>query len=234
MTQGFPVPGAIDTVIFDFHTTLVDQGDSDGWLAEACGRTRVDLDEDQAAELTTFLHLLWDHAREVDPDAERDLSAARHREVYDELMTRAPHATPELVDALYEAVSDGWRAYSDAAPVLAALRDMGVAVVVLSNTGIDISGVLRREGLMDYVDGMVLSWQVGAVKPDPRIFAAALATVGAKPANALMVGDSESHDAGGVPLGIRTLILPRTGGAAHGLRTVLGVVAASRRPDFLD
>ena len=119
----------------------------------------------------------------------------------------------------------------DAAPVLAAWRDMGVAVVVLSNTGIDISGCCSREGLMDHVDGMVLSWRVGAVKPDPRIFAAALATVGAKPANALMVGDSESHDAGRVPLKSAPDPAPHrrcrprpTNGA--------GVVAASRRPDL--
>ena len=234
MTEGFPAPAAIDTVIFDFHTTLVDQGDSDGWLTDACARTGTVLDDGQALELTTFLHLLWDHARDVDPAAERDLSAVRHREVYEQLMANAPHANPELVDALYEAVSDGWRAYSDSAPVLRELREQGVAVVVLSNTGIDISGVLRREGLLEYVDGMVLSWEVGAVKPAPEIFAAALATVGASADTALMVGDSETHDAGGVPLGIRTLLLPRTGGAVHGLRTVLGVVAASRRTDFLD
>jgi FMN phosphatase YigB (HAD superfamily) len=54
-----------------------------------------------------------------------------------------------------------------------------------------------------------LSFEHGVQKPDPRLFEIALAELGLAPAEALMVGDRASRDAGGVPLGITTLILPR-------------------------
>jgi beta-phosphoglucomutase-like phosphatase (HAD superfamily) len=67
----------------------------------------------------------------------------------------------------------------------------------------------------------VLSFEVGLVKPDPAIYARALELLGVPGRHALMVGDSPRDDVGGVPLNIRTLILPRTPGPVHGLGMVL-------------
>ncbi len=223
----FPEAVPIDTVLFDFHTTLVDQGDSGRWLADSLSRTRRTMTPDRAAQLVAVLDVLWDRARDVDPGSRRDFSAAGHRRVFDELIAGVPDVDPVLADALYGTVTDQWRAYSDSVPTLAALQHTGVRTVVLSNTGIDIRHVVRREGLEPFLDALVQSYQVGAVKPDPMIFRAALSAVDARPGASLMVGDSAAHDAGGVALGMRTLLLPRTRGANHGLGTVLGVVAAS-------
>lgn len=224
----FPAVLPIDTVVFDFHTTLVDQGDSARWLADALGRTRRTLAPERTAQLLEVLDALWDRARDVDPDSRRDFSAEGHRQVFDELTAGVPGVDPPLANALYEAVTDQWRAYTDSVPTLAALRLAGIRTVVLSNTGIDIRHVVRREGFEPFLDALVQSYEVGAVKPDPVIFRAALAAVDAQPDASLMVGDSAAHDSGGVALGMRTLLLPRTRGADHGLGTVLGVVAASR------
>lgn len=228
----FPPVLPIDTVIFDFHTTLVDQGDSARWLVDALGRTGRTMAPDRTASLVAVLDVLWDRARDVDPDSRRDFSAAGHRQVFDDLIAAVPGVDPALADALYDTVTDQWRAYSDSVPMLAALHQAGVATVVLSNTGIDIRQVVRREGFEPFLDGLVQSYEVGAVKPDPAIFRAALAAVDAQPGASLMVGDSAAHDSGGVDLGIRTLLLPRTRGDSHGLGTVLGVVAASRGEDL--
>ena len=51
-------------------------------------------------------------------------------------------------------------------------------------------------------DDFVLSFEVGAVKPDPRIFETALARLGVNASDALMVGDSEENDGGARALGI--------------------------------
>jgi HAD superfamily hydrolase (TIGR01509 family) len=73
------------------------------------------------------------------------------------------------------------------------------------------------------IDGLVLSFEVGLVKPDPAIYARALEVLGVPAGQALMVGDSPKDDVGGVSLGIRTLVLPRTEGPVHGLTTVLQI-----------
>ena len=66
-------------------------------------------------------------------------------------------------------------------------------------------------------DAVILSFEVGAVKPDRSIFQRALDALGVPAARALMVGDNAVDDAGAARLGIRTLLLPRTQGVAHGL-----------------
>lgn len=131
-----------------------------------------------------------------------------------------------MADALYATLLDTWHAYADTVPVLTALRGAGVRTAVLSNVGVDVRHVLRREGIAELVDAVVLSCDVGAVKPDPPIFETALRALDLDAAEVLMVGDSGKDDAGAAHLGIRTLLLPRTRGPLHGLAAVLRLVLA--------
>ena len=121
---------------------------------------------------------------------------------------------------------DGWTAYEDAAPTLAALKDAGIKIAALSNAGVPIRDVLEREGLLPYIDATVLSYEAGFVKPDVRIFKSALNALGLTAPSVLMVGDSGKDDAGGSDLGLRTLILPRTRGPIHGLDAVVRLVVS--------
>ncbi len=74
--------------------------------------------------------------------------------------------------------------------------------------------VLAELGLGGLVDAVVTSAEVGARKPDPRIFEAALAAVRCPAARALFVGDSLGVDvAGGRAAGIRSVLLDRSGSA---------------------
>jgi HAD superfamily hydrolase (TIGR01509 family) len=227
---GFGVAGPIEAVLFDFHSTLVDQGDPYRWLDLAwahAGRTGSAADAlggDGYAELAGFVHRIWEHVREVDPASERDLSPQRHREVYDALMERLPQVDPDLAAALYEVMLETWIPYDDAVPTLVALKERGVKVALVSNVGIDVREVLARAGLTDLLDAVVLSYEAGAVKPSLAIFQRALDALGARPDNALMVGDNPHDDAGAALLGIRTLLLPRTSGTRHGLEIVLRLV----------
>jgi putative hydrolase of the HAD superfamily len=89
-----------------------------------------------------------------------------------------------------------------------------VATVVVTNRMADMQQ-LKAElaGLLDEVDAFVVSSDVGAGKPDPRVFQAALERGGAGPDEALMVGDNPIRDvAGAQRLGIRTAWLDRDGG----------------------
>ncbi|SEB83550.1 Haloacid dehalogenase superfamily, subfamily IA, variant 2 with 3rd motif like haloacid dehalogenase/haloacid dehalogenase superfamily, subfamily IA, variant 3 with third motif having DD or ED/haloacid dehalogenase superfamily, subfamily IA, variant 1 with third motif having Dx(3-4)D or Dx(3-4)E [Streptomyces sp. TLI_105] len=71
----------------------------------------------------------------------------------------------------------------------------------MSNIGWDLRPVFRAHGLDTLVDGYVLSYEVGARKPDPAIFRAACALLGLPPAEVLMVGDSRPADGGARALG---------------------------------
>ena len=224
----FEAPRPISAVLFDVHSTLLDQGSADEWLDAALTRSPHDLDAVHRERLVAFLDRVWEGARVRDPFSTRDLTAADHYRVFHELLEHAPSVDRELGDALYEGILDTWHAYADTVPVLAELRSMGVAVGLLSNVGVSTHELLEREGLLDLADAVTLSYEVGVVKPDPAIFQHCLDALGVSALDALMVGDSGHDDAGGTALGMRTLILPRTRGSVHGLAVIPGLVRASR------
>lgn len=166
------------------------------------------------------------HADTIDPGSSRDLSQVWHREVFIQALSLFPGVEPGFGEALYAVMADQWVAFDDTMPVLTELAERGVPIVVVSNIGIDIRPFLSQAGLADKLDGVVLSYEVGAVKPQPEIFAHALDLLDMPAGDALMVGDSWRDDAGAAAVGIRTLILPRTSGPSHGLEAVLRLVRA--------
>jgi FMN phosphatase YigB (HAD superfamily) len=230
LTQDLPEP--IDGVIFDFHGTLAHGGDTGQWLEAAArriedaGGAAPKLGDAEAEGLRAHLDQIWQHAHTFDPGSERDLSPDRHRDVFVRAVGLYPGVVPELVAALYDTMPGQLAAFGDALPVLRGLKSRGVKVVVLSNVGIDIRECLDRDGLTGLLDGVVLSYEVGLVKPDPAIFGLALDLLGVPGNRTLMVGDSPRDDVGGVTHRIRTLILPRTEGPVRGLGTVLRIVGS--------
>jgi HAD superfamily hydrolase (TIGR01509 family) len=226
----------INGVIFDFHATLVDAGDPLRWIDAAfrhltdAGSQVSHLDDAEVEALAAHLFQVWQHARTIDPDSERDLSQARHQEIFTQTVALLPGIHPDLTAALYAVMTDQWTAFDDTLPVLRELKSRGIKIVVLSNIGIDVRACLDRSGVSDLLDGLVLSYEVGLAKPDPAIFAHALKLLGVPGENTLMVGDSPKDDVGGVGLNIRTLILPQTQGPVHGLDAVLRLVGHDGPP----
>lgn len=221
----------IKGVIFDLHATLVHGGDTGSWIGAALRRLTEDgsaeqeLDAERTAALRAYLDRLWQHAHAIDPGSERDLSQERHRDVFGRTLALFPGAGPDLIAALYDQMPGQWEFYEDALPVLRELKKRGIRTVVLSNAGLDIHPLLDRTGAAELLDGVILSYEVGLVKPDPAIFAYALELLGTAGGQTLMVGDSARDDVGGAALGIRTLILPPTSGPVHGLDVVLRLTA---------
>ena len=114
---------------------------------------------------------------------------------------------PQLMAAIQ------FRAFSDTQPALAELRRLGLRLVCVSNWDCALPGVLARCGLAGFLDGVVTSAVVGARKPDPAIFAAALEVAGCEPAEALHVGDTPAEDVDGArAAGIGALLIGRDGG----------------------
>ncbi len=55
--------------------------------------------------------------------------------------------------------------------------------------------------MADHVNEFVLSFEVGAVKPDAAIFETALSRLGVEAAHAVMIGDSDEADGGARAVG---------------------------------
>lgn len=75
------------------------------------------------------------------------------------------------------------------AEALAALRRRGIVVGCVSNADGTVDRLLDQAGLLSELAFVVDSGAVGVEKPDPRIFAIALALAGVAPEETLYVGD---------------------------------------------
>jgi putative hydrolase of the HAD superfamily len=83
------------------------------------------------------------------------------------------------------------------------LRARGLELAVVSNWDCALGSHLERIGLMRYVTAVVTSAAVGAAKPDPAVFAAAVARLGVEPGRTLHVGDSPEDEEGARAAGLR-------------------------------
>ncbi|KAF0108860.1 MAG: phosphatase of the haloacid dehalogenase (HAD)-like hydrolase family [Anaerolineaceae bacterium] len=100
------------------------------------------------------------------------------------------------LDALYAVTNRNWYAEEDALPTLAALRDAGYRLGLISNTSDDahVQDLVDRNGFRPYFESVTTSAGLGIRKPDRRIFQAALDHFRVPPAAAAMVGDMLEAD----------------------------------------
>ncbi|NIY65555.1 haloacid dehalogenase domain-containing protein hydrolase [Streptomyces malaysiensis] len=209
-------------MLWDFAHTLMAPEAPEQWLSAALDSAQVTAPDaevlawaERAAaagfpcpvtptDLTLRERTAWRH-RAIDPDL--------HRAVYQRLLETAGLPWPSAASALYHRhmTAAGWDPYPDALPVLDALRAAGVRCAVVSNIGWDIRGPLGNAGILDRMDAVVCSYEVGIRKPDRRIYAIACDRLQVDPvtSSVIMVGDSRRSDTGGEILGIRTLLVDK-------------------------
>ncbi|MGN9811618.1 HAD-IA family hydrolase [Micromonospora sp. BQ11] len=230
----------VEGVLLDFHGTLAQVEDSQAWVTAAAAACGVELERARATALADRL-LTAGRAggplparvppRLAELWADRDLYPHAHRGAYTGLAETVDAGIEGFADALYDRllVPEGWVPYPDTAPTLAALREAGVRVAVVSNIGFDIRPIFASWGLDGLVDAFALSYEVGRCKPDPGIFWRACAMIGVEPERALMVGDTPA-DAGAVAAGCAVLVLPAAeAGRANGLGAVLDLAGVKER-----
>ena len=132
-------------------------------------------------------------------------------------LPKLDHATARRV--MLEALD--FKPYPDAEPALRELRERGLRLVVASNWDCSLGDWLRPAGLLELVDDVVTSADVGGAKPGPEVFTRALELAGAEPAEAVHVGDSLANDVEGArAAGIRPLLLIRDGEPPAGVEAV--------------
>lgn len=105
-----------------------------------------------------------------------------------------------------------YRLFDDAAPCLRRLRGLGFRVGLVSNFDAWLHDVLDALGVRDLLDGIVVSGELGVVKPAPGIFHAGARSLGLSPGRCLHVGDSVRIDVEGARrAGLTPVLLDRRG-----------------------
>jgi HAD superfamily hydrolase (TIGR01509 family) len=223
--------GSIRVVLFDFSGTLFRLEEDESWF----DGMELDIEEDREVdghvqtELMRRLTAPTGRSFDMSPEAyhawvNRDLAPHLHREAYLHVL-RESGLAHHHAESLYGRVIDPscWTPYPDTAEVLKGLHERGIKTAVVSNIAFDVRPAFRAAGAARYVDEYVLSFEVGAIKPDAAIFETALARLGVPAEQAVMVGDSDESDGGARALGCGFILvdpLPTTQ-RTDGLRSAL-------------
>ena len=210
----------VRAVLLDALGTLVELQPPAPRLQRLLRESGIEVTEEQAAHgFAAEIAYYLDHHLEGS-DRER-LERLRDR-CADEM--RRALGVPELDHAAARRAMLGaleFTPYADVLPVLGELRERGLTLVIASNWDCSLRDWLRPTGILALVDGVVTSAEVGAGKPDPRVFERALQVAGAEPAEALHIGDKVDNDVeGAAAAGVRGVLVQREGEPPPGVEAV--------------
>lgn len=124
--------------------------------------------------------------------------------------------------------------FPDAAPALRTLRGRGLLTGLISNMDMGGDELVASLGLAGLFHVAVTSGDVGAAKPNPAIFRAALSSAGVQPHEAIHVGDQLSSDVqGALAAGIGAVLIDRDRNHPH-YRGCPRIESLSELPALLD
>lgn len=84
--------------------------------------------------------------------------------------------------------------YPEAEEILRYLKGLGYRLGVIANQSMGTSERLAQWNLLQYIDVVAASAELGVAKPDPAIFERAFALAGCEPSEAVMIGDRLDND----------------------------------------
>ena len=85
--------------------------------------------------------------------------------------------------------------FDDVLPTLVELKNKGYKLALLTNTeNLTFEKIEAKLKLSNYFDFLGLSYEIGEIKPNPKMFEAVVNHFGVKPSECLMVGDSLRSD----------------------------------------
>ena len=207
----------VRAVFFDAgYTLLCMEPDQETLFLQTCRNLDVAIDRAKlAGAVVTANTLLGPRPAKVKPTPFSQVAVDRfwidyHRELLGYCAARP--ADVDRAEAVYRAFTAAldWRVYDEVRPLLAAIRDRGLMIGVVSNWTGDLDDVLERVGLRESVDFVLDSARIGYEKPHADIFREALGRARCEPGDALHVGDSPEHDVeGALAAGLRAVLLDR-------------------------
>jgi putative hydrolase of the HAD superfamily len=189
--------GEIRATLFDLYDTLLW---SDWPVIRAEMERRFGLDEKRL--IKAFVDTRPARSVGEYPSAEEDLKA----------VLRAADVEPDdevIHDYLVRYRSDGLHLWDDSIPTLRELRDRGIRTAVVSNCDHSTRPAVEQLGLVEEVDAMILSFEVGAAKPDPEIYGAALRALDVSASDAIFVDDQARYCEGAIQMGMRGVLILR-------------------------
>jgi HAD superfamily hydrolase (TIGR01662 family) len=207
---------ATSAIFFDVDFTLIYPGPTFQGVGyrDFCANHGVEVDADKFARAVVAASSLLDTNGDVyDPEIFIQ---------YTRRIIEGMGGSGEGIDRAAREIYDAWSAchhfemYDDVPEVLQQLHASGMKIGLISNTQRSLAAFQSHFSLEGLFTAAVSSYDHGYMKPHRSIFEAALKQIGARPSEAMMVGDSVPADIEGARgLGMRAVLVTRSGLGAN-------------------
>ena len=118
----------------------------------------------------------------------------RAERALEQLGARERRSAAEVARLDVETIQACVHFYEGAEEGLKVLRERGFSLGLISNATATTAFAIGPLGLRARLDALIFSYEVGATKPDPAIYQAALRRTACDPSHALFVGDGANHE----------------------------------------
>jgi putative hydrolase of the HAD superfamily len=190
----------LDAVTVDAMGTLVELDEPVERLGQALRERNIERDRDSVAAAfnTEIAYYLQNKLGARDSEALAELRRECARVFLEAAGVELDPAefAPAFVDAMVFRPLDG------SVAALQRLRAAGLALACVSDWDVGLREQLEKVGLNQLFALVLTSAEVGAEKPDPILFAAALDRLAVEPRRALHVGDGEADRHGAAAAGL--------------------------------
>lgn len=207
-----PVRSATRAVFFDVDFTLIYPGPAFQGLGyrDFCARYGITVDP------AAFSTAVSAAASLLDPPG--DMYDAQYYVDYTKRIIEGMGGTGPAIDEAARDIYAEWAAchhfelYDDVPDVLRSLHGSGIKIGLITNSHRCLTSFQTHFELEGLFAVTLTSLDHGYLKPHPSIFEAALRAVEVAPRDAVMVGDSLTHDVEGARrMGMRGILLARSG-----------------------
>ena len=203
----------IRVVTFDAGNTLIALKVPAGFTYAGVG-SRLGLEMDPQRLESAFRRVWQEIPAPVDQEGPRsDDGQEWWRQLVAQMLSRAGYAVPDP-EGYFEAVylefglPGAWQLRPGTKVLLEELYRMGIRLGIVSNFDRRLYQVLDELGIRGYFEQVVISSEVGADKPSPKIFREALSRFQVPADEMLHVGDDEATDgAGARAAGIEAVVV---------------------------
>ena len=151
----------------------------------------------------------WDKLREDRDRGRVTIAASFARTLPAFGIEPEPGLVADLVRRDLEFSRDNVRLCDDTVPFLAELAANGVLTALVSNCADHTRAQLDYLGVIAQVDAVVLSCEVGSMKPYPEMYATALDELGVAAVDAVFIDDQPTFCVGAEAMGIRPIQIAR-------------------------
>jgi putative hydrolase of the HAD superfamily len=151
----------------------------------------------------------WDKLREDRDRGRVTIAASAARTLAALGIEPEPDLVADLARRDVEFVRTYTRLYEDTVPFLEWLRANDVRTALVSNCADTTRGQLEYLGIIPLVDAVILSCEVGTMKPYPEIYLTALEELGVAAVDAVFIDDQPAFCAGAEAVGVRPIRIAR-------------------------